>query len=354
MVKLFKKISKKTGLPPGAFVHIGEKKIARPEITVLNYSTHKFEEKKISDITDLSEYKNSKNITWINIDGIHEVELLDKVSSIYDIHPLVIEDILNTDHRPKIDDMGDYLFVISKMLLFDSEKNIMISEQVSLIIGSNYVISFQEAQGDVLNPLRERIRNGKGKIRKMGSDFLGYAILDSIVDNYFLILEKIGEKIETLDEELIKDPAPDSLEIIQKLKRDLLILKRSIWPLREVINTIKKGESVLIKKNTLLYFGDLYDHNVQIIDTVETFRDMLSGLLDIYMTSVSNKMNIVMKVLTIIATIFIPLTFIAGIYGMNFKFMPELEWRFGYFLILAVMLVLGILMLFFFKKKKWI
>lgn len=223
-----------------------------------------------------------------------------------------------------------------------------------MILGSDFVISFQEREGDVFNPIRERIRSGKGRIRKMGADYLAYALVDAIVDNYFIILEKLGEKIEDIEEELVTDPSPETLQAIHNLKREMIFLRKSVWPLREVVSGMERGESALLKETTGVYLRDVYDHTIQVIDTIETFRDMLSGMLDIYLSSVSNRMNEVMKVLTIIATIFIPLTFIAGIYGMNFQYIPELGWRWGYFAVLFVMVIIGIGMVTHFRKKKWL
>ncbi|MBW1671977.1 MAG: magnesium/cobalt transporter CorA [Deltaproteobacteria bacterium] len=228
------------------------------------------------------------------------------------------------------------------------------AEQVSVIIGPNFVISFQEHKGDVFNPLRERIRNGKGRVRKKGPDYLAYCLIDSIIDHYFIIFEKLGERIESLHETLITAPTPEALHEIQKLKQEMIFLRKSIWPLREVIRALERGELSLISESTGIYFRDVYDHTIQVIDTIETFRDLLSGMVDIYLSSVSNKMNEVMKVLTIIATIFIPLTFIAGIHGMNFKYMPELEWHWGYFGVWMVMLVIISGMIIYFRKKSWL
>jgi len=240
------------------------------------------------------------------------------------------------------------------MLHYDEMENETITEQVSLILGSNYIISFQEDEGDVFDPIRERIRSDRGRIRKMGADYLTYSLIDAIVDNYFLVLEKIGEKIEDIEDELVKNPTPEVLQSIHHLKRELIFLRKSVWPLREVISKLERWESPLIDKSIDIYLRDVYDHTIQVIDALETFRDMLSGMLDIYLSSVSNRMNEVMKVLTIIATIFIPLTLIAGIFGMNFRFMPELQWQWSYPLVLLVMLSLGILMVHYFRRKKWI
>jgi magnesium transporter len=240
------------------------------------------------------------------------------------------------------------------MLDYNDKSSEIESEQMSLILGPNFVFSFQEREGDIFDPIRDRIRNNKGHIRKMGADYLAYSLLDSIVDNYFIILEKLGEKIEFLEEKLVTRPTPETLQTIHYLRREMIFLRKAVWPLREVINALGRGESSLIKEYTRIYLRDVYDHTIQTIDTIETYRDMVSGMLDIFLSSVSNRLNSVMKVLTIIATIFMPLTFLAGIYGMNFKYMPELEWRWGYPFIWLIMVGIGVFMLLYFKKKKWL
>jgi magnesium transporter len=240
------------------------------------------------------------------------------------------------------------------MLYYDDITNEINSEQVSIIFGQNFVISFQEKEGDVFNPIREMIRTGKGRIRKMGADYLAYSLIDAIVDSYFIILEKLGENIEDIEDTMIANPTPETLQAIHRLKRKMILLRKSVWPLREVVSAIERSDSSLIQKPTRIYLKDVYDHTIQVIDTVETFRDVLSGMLDVYLSSISNKMNEIMKVLTIIATIFIPLTFIAGVYGMNFEYMPELKWQWGYPVIWFVMLIIGISMLAYFRKKKWL
>jgi magnesium transporter len=355
MSKLIKNRSKKAGLPPGSLVHIGDKKREEVKITLMNYSETHFEEKEIKNIEDCLSYKNKPSVTWINIDGVHQAEILRKFGEVYNIHALILEDILNTDQRPKIEDFGDYLYIVLKMLYINGKNNDIISEQVSLILGQDFVLSFQEGlEGDVFNPVRERIRSGKSRTGKMGADYLAYSLIDSIVDSYFHILESLGEKIEFFEEKLVTDPSSDVLHSIHTLKKEMIFLRKSVWPLREVISFMEREESALIHKSTIVYLRDIYDHTIQIIDTVETFRDIVSGMLDIYLSSVSYRMNAVMKVLTIIATIFMPLTFLAGLYGMNFRYMPELEWKIGYPLVLAVMTFTVILMLIFFRKKKWL
>ncbi len=354
MLKHIKKLSKKSGLPPGTLVHIGKKVTEEVKIKIIDYDERSFEEKETKNIEECFPFKEKPTMTWINIDGIHQLDIIEKIGEHFNIHPLVCEDIVNTGQRPKMENFEDYIFIVLNMLHFDEKENEIRAEQVSGILGSNFVISFQEREGDVFNTVRERIRKGKGRIRKMGTDYLAYALIDAVVDNYFIILEKLGEQIEGLEEELISKPTPETLQVLHTLKRELVFLRKSVWPLRELINSFLRGDSPLIKKKTFAFFRDVYDHTIQVIDTVETFRDMVSGMLDIYLSSISNKMNEVMKVLTIIATIFIPLTFLAGIYGMNFEYMPELKWPFGYFLIWSVMIVIVIVMFAYFRKKKWL
>ena len=353
MPKFFKRVSKKTGLPPGTVVHIGDKRIEKAKIDIIDYDEAQFQEKAAKKAEECFPFKDTETVTWINISGIHDVEIIKKIGKEFKLHPLVLEDIVNTGQRPKYEDFDDHIFVVLKMLYYDDKSDEIKTEQVSLIVGSNFVISFQELEGDVFHPIRERIRNSKGRIRKAGADYLAYALLDAVVDGYFIILEKIGERIEGIEEELVKNPTPETLKIIHDLKREMIFLRRSVWPLREVISVLERGESSIIHEKTQIYLRDVYDHTIQVIDTIETFRDMVSGMLDIYLSSVSNRMNQVMKVLTIIATIFIPLTFIAGIYGMNFKYMPELEWKPGYFIALGLMFVIGLSMFIHFKRKKW-
>jgi len=323
-------------------------------ITIIDYDESHVEDKEAKRIEECFPFTDKPTVTWININGLHQLDIIEKIGEHFNVHPLVLEDIVNTGQRPKIEDFVDYIFVTLKMLRYSDEEKETKAEQVSLILGSNFVISFQENEGDVFDPIRQRIEADKGRIRKMGADYLAYALMDAIVDNYFTILEKLGDRIEDFEEELVVNPKPETLQAIHHLKREMIFLRKSVWPLREVINRLERWESSLINKSTAIYFRDVYDHTIQVIDSVETFRDMLSGMLDIYLSSISNRMNEVMKVLTIIATIFIPLTFIAGVYGMNFRFMPELEMPIGYPVILLVMLFIGILMFAYFRKKKWL
>jgi magnesium transporter len=353
MPKYSSRKARKAGLPPGTLVHVGDKKIETVKITVIDYDESTFESKEIAKVEECYPFKDKPTVTWINVDGIHDVDIIEKIGSNYGLHPLLLEDIMHAEQRPKIEDFESYLFLVLKMLSFDEKKNEIRIEQVSLVLGPNYVFSFQEREGDVFDPIRERIRNAKGRIRKMGADYLAYALLDAIVDSYFLILEKIGDKIEGLEEDLIANPDKKTLQTIHYLKREMIFLRRSVWPLREVISGMSRKESSLIKESTEIFLRDVYDHTIQVIDTIENFRDMVSGMLDIYLSSLSNRMNEVMKVLTIFAAIFIPLTFVAGIYGMNFSYMPELGWKWGYFGVLALMAAIGISMLVYFRRKHW-
>ena len=358
MAKLYKKRSKKAGLPPGTLIHIGEKKTEKVKITIIDYDEMHFQQREAKTIEECFPFKDKSRptVAWINIDGVHEIETLGRLGECFAIHPLIIEDILNTDQRPKMEDFDEYIYIVLKMLYYNGNINEIITEQVSLLLGSNFVISYQEQEkeGDVFNVIRERIKTNKGRIRKMGADYLAYCLVDAIVDNYFIVLETLGEKIESLEEELVNYPTPEILRTICTMKRDMILLRRSVWPLREVINELERGESSLIKESTEIYLKDVYDHTIHVIDTLETFRDMVSGMLEIYLSSISNRLNAVMKVLTIIATIFMPLTFIVGLYGMNFKYMPELPWRWGYPAVLLVMAAVGISMIVYFRRKKWL
>lgn len=356
---------KPVGLPPGSIVHTGEenKSKSRCKVTMMCYDEKEFFEKELENIEDCIPLLIKKNVTWVNIDGVHDTDLIARAGTVFGLHPLVLEDIAHTEQRPKFDDYEDYYYIVLKMLQFDescADDDKICSEQVSIILSKNFVVTFQETEGDVFNIIRERIRTAKGRIRKMGNDYLTYCLMDAITDFYFIILEKIGDNIEIIEEEMLEQYSPQTIKKIYEIKRQAIFLRKAVWPLRELIAKLMRAESKIITKTTQIYLRDLYDHTVQIIDNVESERDVISGLLDIYISSLSNRMNEVMKVLTIISTIFIPLTFIAGIYGMNFNpasspfNMPELNWKYGYFFCLFLMAVIAITMLIFFKKKKWI
>jgi len=354
MPKLFKKMSHKAGLPPGTLVHVGEKKAEEVKITTMDYNQTAFQENEVQTVEECFPFKETPTVTWINIDGLHRVDIIKKIGEHFGIHPLIQEDILHTGQRPKMEDLDSYILVILKMLRYDDEASTVRTEQISIILGSNFVVSFQEMKGDLFNSLRERIRTGKGRISRMGADYLAYSLLDSIVDHYFILLEKCGERIEVLEEELALSPNPETLQAIHNLKQEIIFLRKSVWPLREVISGLERAESSLIHDDISMYLRDLYDHTIQVIDSVETYQDILSGMIDLYLSSVSNKMNEVMKVLTIFASIFIPLTFMAGIYGMNFEFMPELKMRWAYPALWGAMITVAAILLTFFKRKKWL
>jgi magnesium transporter len=354
MPRFIKKTSKKAGLPPGTLVHIGERKTGKVRITVIDYDETHFEEEAVKTVEECFPFKDKPTVTWINIDGLHDVQIIEKLGGHFGLHPLLLEDILNTEQRPKMEDFGDYIFLVVKMLHYDDKTEQIEAEQVSLILGPNWVISFQEREGDAFNQVRETIKKGKGRIRKLGADYLAYALVDAIVDNYFIILEEFAEAIEDTETELAQNPTRETLQAIRTMKREMVFLRKSVWPLRELVSGLGRGESPLVHESTGVYLRDVYDHTVQVIDTVESFRDMISGMLDIYLSSISNRMNEVMKVLTIFAAIFIPLTFLAGIYGMNFEYMPELRWHWGYFGVLIVMAVVAVVMLIYFRRKRWL
>jgi len=322
---------------------------------VIDYDENGVRETVFQRIEECLLFKDRPSVTWINVEGVHDTDIITKLGACYGFHPLMIEDIVNTQQRPKMDDYNAYLYVVLKMIFKSQADEGIMTEQVSLIAGSNFVISFQEGvEGDVFGPLRDSIRNNKNRFRVMGADYLLYSLIDSIVDSYFGVLENMGEEIEMVEDVLILSPESQTLQIIHKLKRELITLRKAVWPLRELINKLQRTETPIIQEHTKVYLRDVYDHTIQIIDTVETYRDMVSGMIDIYLSSVSNRMNAVMKVLTVIATIFMPLTFLAGIYGMNFKHMPEYEWQYGYPLLWLFMITISCAMLYFFRKKKWL
>ena len=333
---------------------VGEKRSERVKLSVINYDGVNFQEKEVNNVEEAMLFRKKSSVTWLNIDGVHQPEIIEQVGKSFGVHPLVLEDIANTGQRPKVEDFENYIFVVLRMLMFDEKENQTKTEQISMVLGPDFVVSFQERQGDVFDIIRERLRSNKGRIRKMGADYLAYSLIDAIVDNYFMVLEMLGEAIEGIEDKLVTEPKSETLQVIHDLKREVVFLRKSVWPLREVISRLERSESPLISKTTLVYLRDVYDHTIQVMDSVDTFRDTLSGMLDIYLSSVSNRMNEIMKVLTVIATIFIPLTFLAGIYGMNFKVMPELDQPWGYPAVLILMLTIAVVMLIYFRKKKWL
>ena len=321
------------------------------KVTLIDYGPDSFEEKQISDIEQCFPYRDKPTVTWINIEGLHDIDLITKLGKNFGFHPLTLEDVLNCGQRPKLEDYGDYHFMVMKSLYMKDEE--LEIEQISFFLSGTYVITLQEVPGDSFEAVRERIRHGKGQIRKMGPDYLLYALMDALVDEFFPVLEAYGERVEELEDEVIDKPTPEILNEIHRIKRELLLVRRTAWPEREVINALQREEAHLIRPETRVFLRDCYDHTIQVIDMVETYRDLASGLLEVYLSSASNRLNEVMKVLTIISTIFIPLNFIAGLYGMNFHRMPELDWRFGYPMALGIMAVVGISLVLYFRRKGW-
>lgn len=354
MAEFLKKKNKAIGAAPGTLVHVGEHYQDNSNITVIEYNENYFNEMEVNSVEDCFNETKEDTVKWINVDGINDVPIIEKIGGILELHPLLLEDILSTTQRAKIDDYEDSLFIILKMLYYNEKEKTLKSEQVSIVVKDSYIISFQEFSGDVFGNVRERLKGGRRNIRKTGPDYLAYALTDALVDSYFLVLEKIGESMDDIEERMMDNPSRDVLQEIYNIKRQMLFLRNSIWPLREVIGTMSRCESDIIKESTGVYLRDVYDHCIQVIDTIETYQDIMSNMLDTYLSSISNKTNDVMKVLTIFSTIFIPLTFLAGIYGMNFKNIPELQWSNGYGIFWIVSIIIIVFMLLFFRKKKWL
>ncbi len=338
---------------PQADTHTEEEKKEDVKITVINYDIDFFEEREVSCFEDCIPFISTPHLTWINIDGHPSHHLLEKIQNYFKLHPLLIEDI-STEQRPKIEPYEDILYLVVRTLYYNPEKILIDNEQVSLILGPHFLISFQEREHHLSTYIKERIRSRKNRLKNLGSDYLLYTFIDVIVDNYFVVLEKIGETVDILEEELLNSTNPQILRSIHFLKRETIIMRKSIWPLREVISKLHRDDIELISPSIMLYLRDLYDHTIQVIDTIETFRDMISGTLDLYLSNIGHKTNEIMKILALAATIFAPLTFFTGLWGMNFKDMPELSWSWGYPAALALMLITIACMVYFFRKKKWI
>jgi magnesium transporter len=340
------------GLSPGSLVYVGDETTGEATFTLLDYdASGYFVERETADPAELAQAIETPAITWINITGLHQIAMMGSIGHAIGLHPLLLEDILNTEQRPKIEQSNNTLTLILKAVRCQNGRSEV--EQVSLVIGPTYVLSFLERPSDLFAPVRQRLREGNPRIRQMGADYLAYALLDTIVDNYFLTLEQISEQIDQVEDEIIDDPTPEDVQTIHELRRELLYLRKAIWPLREVVSSLHRGEFNQFQPETLPYVRDVYEHIIQIIDTVETFREIVSGLLDMYLSTVSNRMNEVMKVLTIIATIFIPLTFITSLYGMNFQYMPELHWRMGYPFVWLTIVLTSVALIIYFKRKGW-
>ena len=334
-------------------MHVGDARPAAPRLTLFRYDGASVEEIHPS-LAEALPCGQAAGVLWLNVDGVHDASVVEGVGRLAGLHPLLLEDVMHTLQRPKLEDYDSLLFLSLRMLQYREERQEIEDEQVSLVLGPSWVISFQEDPGDVFDSVRERIRDGRGRIRRGGADFLFYSLVDAIVDNYFVVLEHIGDWVEEVYERVTRSPVQSDVDEIRRLQRELLYLRKSVWPLREVLSLLQHGDSPLLASETLPYLRDAYDHTVQIIDTVETFREMLSSVMDVYLSSLSNRMNEIMKVLTIIATIFMPLSFVAGLYGMNFPWMPGLSSRVGYFVVVGVMAAAAVGMLVYFRRRRWL
>lgn len=344
--------SAKAGEPPGTLVHIGSVKTDRVHISVIDYKKDHFKEKE-STVDELCQYCNPDTITWINIEGLHDTALLQKIGEIFHLDKLLLEDILNTNHRPKTEIFTNYIFVTLKMIDLLPDKSGITHEQVSFVMGNGWLISFQEEGGDVFEKIRDRLRKGQGDLQDRKVDFLLYRLIDTVVDNYFFVTEYFSDTNADIEQDIFKNPTPEALKQIQKIKRQILNFKRVVMPLREVAAGLEKDGGYLIEQETKRYLRDLYEHVIQVNDSIDSQREVIASIQDLYLSGTSNKMNEVMKVLTVISTIFIPLTFIAGVYGMNFANMPELSWKYGYFIIIGIMLLIFIGMVIYFRRKRW-
>jgi len=345
---------KHVGLPPGSVVFIGDEKTAPVRFSVIDYTDDHLEETTLRDVNEVLPYRESPTSTWINVTGVHDEDTIRTIGDHFGLHPLIQEDIAHTGQRPKLEVYDDHIYVVTKMLYHNGNGQHIRAEQVSFVLGGNYLLSFQEDPGDVFDPVRKRLREGRGRIRDRGTDYLTYALLDVIVDHYFVVLEELGGRTEELEDEVLDDPQTETQERINDLRRDLIFMRRMTWPVRELLSQLERLDSPLWSDDTRPFVRDTYDHAVQVLDLVESLRDVVGGLTDLYMTSLSNRMNEIMKVLTIIGTIFIPLTFIAGIYGMNFEYMPELTVWYGYPVAMVAMAALAVALLFYFRRKEWI
>ena len=342
------------GSSPGTVVFVGEQRLAKVQIDVIHYDGDGWSEELDVSVRSCADVVRQDSITWMNVSGVHDVDLVERLGACFGLHPMTLEDIANTTQRPKVEEFPGYVFMVLKMIAFNEEAKTIDIEHVSVILGDHFVISFLEDDGDVFDGVRDRIRSSSGRIRWMKADYLAYSLMDAVVDHYFLAVERMGDIIEEVDDRLLEDPHPGDIKEIHGLKRSILSLRKAVWPIREEVAMICKSESSLLSADCRVFWRDLYDHCIQIIDLVETHRDILGGMHDTYLSILSHRMNEVMKVLTIISTIFIPLTFIAGVYGMNFKEMPELEWRGGYYSVWGVMIVIGISLYLYFRRKQWL
>ncbi|MEQ1778688.1 MAG: magnesium/cobalt transporter CorA [Nitrosomonas sp.] len=344
----------KSGLPPGTLIHIGEKHASECKISVTQYNVDTLIKHEITSISELKQLQNNELITWVNVDGLSDIHIVEGIGQELNIHPLVLEDILSTHQRPKLEEYEDFLYLVIKGISINEKKDFSLQyEQISILLLANHVITFKEKTDDTFDPIYNHLQNHNGRLRQLGSDYLAYVILDTIVDEYFIVEDGLDEIIDPLEDNILFNSNKEMLQTVQQIRRGLISMKRNISPLRELLATIQRADTPLLKEKTLRYYGDVYDHVLRVTDALESYRERISAMHDIYLSSISNKMNETMKILTIFASIFIPLTFIAGIYGMNFEYMPELKWRWAYPTLWVIFITIGVGLLAFFKKKKW-
>lgn len=352
--KVLSRAADKSGLPPGTLIHIGEKHESECKITVTQYNADTLIRHEITSISELKQLQNSELITWVNVDGLSDIHIVESIGQELNIHPLVLEDILSTHQRPKLEEYEDFLYLVIKGINLNQEKDFSLQyEQISILLLANHVISFKEKADDTFDPIHNHLQNHNGRLRQFGSDYLAYVILDTIVDEYFVVEDSLDEVIDPLEDNILFNSSKEMLQTVQQIRRGLISMKRNISPLRELLATIQRIDTPLLQEKTLRYYGDVYDHVLRVSDSLESYRERISAMHDIYLSSVSNKMNETMKILTIFASIFIPLTFIAGIYGMNFEYMPELKWRWAYPAIWVIFITISASLLVYFKNKKW-
>ncbi len=354
MKKTRKLRSQKVGMAPGALIHVGERRTERPDITLIEFDAEALLEKRFKSVAESREFSRGKGTLWLNVHGLHEPEVMAEIGRRFNLHPLVLEDILNTDQRPKVDDYGDYLYIVARFFEYDTSTATITSDQVSIVLGADFVLTFQERPTGTFDPLRERLRGDKGQIRKLGADYLAYSLLDTLVDRYFTILEQLTERTEAIEDQLLQKSTPVLLKEIHEIKRETLVMRRAVWPLREVINTLTRADQRFFKPSTQPYLRDVYDHTVHVIESLEGIRDLIAGMLDIYLSSISNRVNMEVRILTVITTLFMPAALIAGIFGMNFRHMPLLEDNEGFLIALSMMGTIALAMGAMFWRRRWL
>ncbi|MDY0189192.1 MAG: magnesium/cobalt transporter CorA [Desulfuromonas sp.] len=355
MAKSNRTASVKLGLPPGSLIHVGDVLQSVTSMSIIDYSMDNIAERTIQSVDELLKYKDSASVTWVIVEGLANVEIVERIGAMFDIHMLVLEDILNTQQRPKFEEYDNYLYIVLKCLIAEDPQFRITYEQISLLVFKNFVFLFKEKKDDLFNAVQQRVRASKGRLRSLGADYLTYVILDTVVDQNFSLIDSLDESITQLESSLlVLGPNQETLNRIQRLKREIINIRRHVAPIREMLAGVMRSESELIDEKTHIYLRDVSDHAMRVIESIESYREILTGLLDIYMSSLSNKMNEVMKVLTVFASIFIPLTFLTGIYGMNFAYMPELQWKWAYPLLWGAFIAIPVLLLIYFKKKRWL